>query len=80
MKNIFKDEEITNIIEIVIAILNLGNIEILAEKSVSKIEQNQFSSQFGDLMGLDFGQVSDMITRKHKVVMNEEISVDLEPC
>ena len=57
MNKIFDQKQVQSVIEIMISILNLGNIEILENKSISKIEQDIFTKKFGELMGLTFDQV-----------------------
>ena len=43
MNKIFDQNQVKSVIEIVVSILNLGNIQVLENGSVSKIESDTFS-------------------------------------
>ena len=87
MKNVgFTQQEISQILDIIVAILNLGNVDFV-EGSVPGVgtcaridpQTMHYATEFGKYMGLgDVGDVESLLTVKEQKMMNETLHINLQ--
>ena len=79
----FSEQEIDELQQILVAILNLGNVEFAdGNKGECKLDDDtaEFSSKFGNYIGLEDPQdVASVLTKKFKEAFGEEIYSVYEP-